>query len=162
MAKAAIVVLADPDDASGTGRMANALITAREFKEEGDEVAVVFDGAGVRWVPRLTDPEHKYSRLLDSLEDRVAGAYGVREEIEASEVPLISEYRRHPSLRAYAAGLDHEHAAPNSSLSASGGCRARGYSRKTRPKGRCLPLSHPSIPGSARSRCPGIACRLEG
>lgn len=110
MPKAAIVVFADPDEPSGTGRLANALITAREFDEEGDDVVVLFDGAGVRWIPVLADPEHKYGRLLDSVRDRVAGAcaycaqaYGVREAIEAAKVPLISEYRRHPSLRSYAA-----------------------------------------------------------
>lgn len=108
--KAAIVVLADVGDPGGTGRLANALVTAKEFKEEGDEVAVIFDGAGVRWIPELSNPEHKYSRLLDSLGDRVAGAcaycaqaYGVRDEIEQAGIPLLSEYKRHPSLRSYAA-----------------------------------------------------------
>lgn len=108
--KAAIIILADPEDPSGTGRLANALVTAGEFKEEGDEVVVIFDGAGVRWIPELVKPEHKYGRLLVSLGDSVAGAcaycaqaYGVREAIEAADVPLISDYKRHPSLRTYAA-----------------------------------------------------------
>lgn len=110
MPKAAIVIFADVGEPSGSGRVANGLITAKEFKEEGDEVAVIFDGAGVRWIPELADPEHKYSRLFSSLDDCIAGAcaycahaYGIREEVEQAGVPLLSEYKRHPSLHGYAA-----------------------------------------------------------
>jgi len=39
--------------------MANALTTALEFQEAGDEVQLMFDGAGVTWIPRLTDAEEK-------------------------------------------------------------------------------------------------------
>jgi len=48
MAKAAIVLLADNETPDGTGRMANALTTAREFAEAGDDVRIIFDGAGVK------------------------------------------------------------------------------------------------------------------
>jgi hypothetical protein len=37
MAKAAIVLLADVDTPEGRGRMANALTTAKEFKDAGDD-----------------------------------------------------------------------------------------------------------------------------
>ena len=50
MTKAAIVILADTESKEGLGRMANALTVAKEFKEEGHKVNVVFDGAGTRWV----------------------------------------------------------------------------------------------------------------
>ncbi|MGD9734071.1 MAG: DsrE family protein [Solirubrobacterales bacterium] len=110
MPSAAIVILAGVEDPSGTGRVVNALMTAGEFKEEGDEVVVIFDGAGVKWVPELANPEGRYHRLLASLGDSVAGAcaycaqaYGVREVVEQAGVRLISEYKRHPSLRSYAA-----------------------------------------------------------
>jgi hypothetical protein len=45
VAKAAIVVLADTETSGELGRVVNALTTAKELKQEGDEVAVVFDGA---------------------------------------------------------------------------------------------------------------------
>jgi len=48
--KAAIILFADTDRPEGMGRMANALTSAREFNEAGDEVLVIFDGAGVKWV----------------------------------------------------------------------------------------------------------------
>jgi hypothetical protein len=108
MTKAAIVVLADTETGGDLGRVVNALTTAKEFKETGDEVTLVFDGAGTKWIPELSNG-HKYSDLFRQVRDRVAGAceycsnaYGVREEIESSGVELLGEYEHHPSLHSYA------------------------------------------------------------
>lgn len=102
----AIILFADTDTPEGLGRAVNALTTAKEFKEAGDEVRVVFDGAGVKWVPALADPEHKYHRAFDDVRDVVSGAcdycsraYGVKEEVESTDVSLMSEYSGHPSVR---------------------------------------------------------------
>jgi hypothetical protein len=85
--------------------MANALITAKEFADAGDEAVLIFDGAGVRWIPQLTSVEHKYHRLLEDVRHLIAGAcvycsraYGVKDEIEASHFPLLDEFRGHPSI----------------------------------------------------------------
>ncbi len=43
--KVAIVILADTETQADRARAANALTTAYEFKEAGEEVAVVFTGA---------------------------------------------------------------------------------------------------------------------
>lgn len=109
MSKAAIVVLADTETAGELGRAVNALTTAKEFKEAGDEVAVVFDGAGTKWVVELSDAERKYSDLFSAVRDRVAGAceycsqaYGVREEVEQTGIELLGDYEHHPSLHGYA------------------------------------------------------------
>jgi glycosyltransferase involved in cell wall biosynthesis len=42
----------------------------------GDEVRVIFDGAGTQWPGVLSDPQHKSPRLWESVADTVAGAYG--------------------------------------------------------------------------------------
>jgi hypothetical protein len=109
MPKAAIVVLADTESPGDLGRVVNAMTTAKEFNEAGDEVAVVFDGAGTKWIPQLSNPEHKYSELYDSIRDRIAGAceycskaYGVRDQVESTGVQLLDEYEHHPSLHTYA------------------------------------------------------------
>lgn len=106
MPKAAIILLAEPGSPESMGRMANALTTAQEFKEAGDESVIVFDGAGTKWVPELSDPDHKYHRLLEQVRDRVEGAcvycaraYGVKDEIDAAGIPLIDDFRGHPSVR---------------------------------------------------------------
>lgn len=106
MAKAAIVVLADTETHEHLGRIANALTSAKEFKEAGDETTVVFDGAGTKWVPELSDPDHRLHEGFESVKDVVAGAcsycaasFGVKEEVEKSDVPLLEEYAGHPSLQ---------------------------------------------------------------
>jgi hypothetical protein len=108
MTKAAIVVLADTETAGDLGRLVNALNTAKEFKEAGDEVTLIFDGAGTKWIPELSNG-HKYSGLYDDVQDKIAGAceycskaYGVREQVESSGVELLGEYEHHPSLHGYA------------------------------------------------------------
>lgn len=104
--KAAVVLLADTDTPEGMGRMANALTTAREMKEEGDEVKVIFDGAGTKWAAALADEGHKYSKLLDQVRDKVEGAcaycsnaYQVKDQIEDAGIDLIDDFDGHPSLR---------------------------------------------------------------
>ncbi len=106
MAKLGVVVLADTETAGDLGRAVNALITAREAKEAGDDVTIVFDGAGTKWVSELSNPEHEYSELLQRVSDVVAGAcsycakaYGVKDAVERADVPLLADYDDHPSLR---------------------------------------------------------------
>jgi len=108
--KAAIILFADTDRPEGMGRMANALTSAREFKEAGDEVVVIFDGAGVKWVPELADEGHKYHGLLDEVRDVVAGAcvycsraYGVQDQVAAADIPFLDDFRGHPSIRSLVA-----------------------------------------------------------
>ena len=54
--KTAIIILSDPKSGSeeALGRVFNALALASECKQKGDEVAVVFNGAGTRWPAELT------------------------------------------------------------------------------------------------------------
>jgi hypothetical protein len=106
MAKAALVVLADTDTREGTGRIANALVTAQEFDQAGDEVTIVFDGAGTKWIPELANSEHKYHERFEALKPRVAGAcaycaraFGVRKQVESADIALLDEYEQHPSIR---------------------------------------------------------------
>lgn len=106
MAKVAIVVLADTETHGDLARAVNALIAAKEFKEGGDEVTLVFDGAGTRWIGELSKPEHRAHGLYEAVKDEIAGAcgfcaaaFGAMERVRASGVPLLEEYERHPSLR---------------------------------------------------------------
>lgn len=106
MAKAAAVVFADTGSPEGLGRVVNALTTAQEFKEAGDEVVVVFDGAGTKWIAELSREDHKYHQLFEDVRDVLAGAcsycanaYGVKEAVENAGVQLLEEYKGHPSLR---------------------------------------------------------------
>jgi hypothetical protein len=73
--KAAVIVLSDPK--SGTeealGRLFNALATTWEFKQRGDDVRLLFQGAGTRWAGELQREGHPARELYQSVEDRVEG-----------------------------------------------------------------------------------------
>jgi hypothetical protein len=102
----AIVIFADIESHSDPGRAVNALLTAREADECGDDVRVIFDGAGTGWAGVLADPGHCSHPLYASIRHRITGAclycanaFGHTAAIEAAGIPLIDEYRQHPSLR---------------------------------------------------------------
>jgi hypothetical protein len=106
MTKAAILLLADIETHADMGRAANALMTAQEFAEEGDEVTLIFDGAGTRWAAELVKEENKLHGAFERVQDKVAGAchycagaFEVREELEESGIPLLREHEGHPSVR---------------------------------------------------------------
>ena len=106
MAKAAVVVLADTGSREGMGRISNALVTAQEFDETGDDVTIIFDGAGTKWIPELANAEHKYHERFEAVKPRIAGAcaycaaaFGVRKEVQSAEITLLDEYEQHPSIR---------------------------------------------------------------
>ncbi len=98
--KAAIVVLSDPKTGSedALGRVFNALAAAYDFKQGGDDVTILFHGAGTRWIGELTKAEHPAHTLFEEVKDEVAGAscgcadvFGATEEVEKSGFDLISE-----------------------------------------------------------------------
>jgi len=73
MAKAAIVILAGNESHADYGRLANGLEAAKEFAEtEGDELELIFDGAGTQWIPELEDEESDYHELYQAVRDDAA------------------------------------------------------------------------------------------
>jgi hypothetical protein len=105
MNKVLVLVLADIDTKGDLGRVVNAMQTTKEFKEAGDEIRLVFDGAGTRWIGALGSTEHKYHALFASVKDRAgacsycARAFGVKSAVEQQAVTLLEEFDGHPSLR---------------------------------------------------------------
>ncbi|NQZ52630.1 MAG: DsrE family protein [Piscirickettsiaceae bacterium] len=98
--KAAIIILSDPKSGSedALGRVFNALATAYDFKQGGDEVTVLFQGAGTRWIAELSNPTHPVYELFETVKDTVAGVscgcaevFGATEEIEKSAFDLITD-----------------------------------------------------------------------
>jgi hypothetical protein len=105
MLKISVVLLADTETHGDLGRLANALALVKEAKAAGDEVELVFDGAATRWIPRLSQPEHKLHGQFEEIRDRVAGAceycvgaFGVSEEVRSAGIRILSEFEGHPSL----------------------------------------------------------------
>ena len=106
MTNAAIVILAGTESHADAGRLVNALETAGEFsRTDGDEVELIFDGAGARWIPELEDEESDYHELYRAVQDEAgvckycAGAFGVADAVGESDVVTLDENDGHPSIR---------------------------------------------------------------
>ena len=106
MNKVAVVILADTETHESLGRVVNGLELAKELQENDDEVKIVFDGAGTKWVPELEDEDHDAHPLFEAVSGSIYGAcrfcskaFGVFEEVKSSEADLLDEYEQHPSLR---------------------------------------------------------------
>jgi hypothetical protein len=105
MPKAAMIVYADTGNAEQAGRVGNALETAKEFKEHGDEIRVIFDGTGTKWIPELEDSSHHLNPLYQTVKhdvqvcDYCADAFHVIDSVRKYDVELVAEYEGHPSIR---------------------------------------------------------------
>lgn len=98
--KIAIVIMSDPLNGSeeSLGRALNALALAHEHQTAGDDVALLFKGAGTRWPEQLVKLSHPANGLYNLVRETVHGAscacaarYGATEGVKASGVPLISD-----------------------------------------------------------------------
>ncbi len=98
--KTAIVILSDPKNGSeeALGRVFNALALASECKEKGDEVAIVFNGAGTRWPEELEKLSHPGHQLYEAVRDVISGAscgcaevFGATKGVQACGVPLVKD-----------------------------------------------------------------------
>lgn len=97
--KTAIIILSDPNTGSeeALGRVFNALAAAYDFKQANDDVEILFQGAGTRWVGELSKSNHPAHTLFKEVEDKVAGVscgcadvFGGAEDAKKSGFDLIS------------------------------------------------------------------------
>ena len=98
--KTAIVILSDPKSGSeeALGRVFNALAAAYDFKQAGEEVSILFQGAGTRWIGELNQKQHPAHDLFEAVKDQVAGVscgcadvFGGTEEAEKAGLDLIKD-----------------------------------------------------------------------
>ncbi|WP_287128328.1 DsrE family protein [Candidatus Cyanaurora vandensis] len=95
--KAAVIVLSDPKNGKeALGRLFNALAVAYDFKHNGDEVTIQFQGTGTLWLSELTQPDHPVASLYAAVVDTVAGvSCGCAEvfgaEVESSGLALLKD-----------------------------------------------------------------------
>ncbi len=73
MVKIAVVIVADTETHGDLGRAVNALLMVREAKEAGDEIRLIFDGAGTKWIGILSDSGHRSHALYKAVEDQITG-----------------------------------------------------------------------------------------
>jgi hypothetical protein len=85
--KSAIIVLSDPNNGEDAlGRVFNALATAYDYQQAGDDVTILFQGAGTRWIGELSQSNHPVHALFDAVKDNIAGvSCGCAEVFGATE-----------------------------------------------------------------------------
>jgi len=106
MTNAAVIVLAGTDGHENVGRLVNGLETAKEFADtDGDDVELIFDGAGTQWIPELEDEGSDYHELYQAVRDDAAacdycaGAFGVEDAVADAGVVTLDDHDGHPSVR---------------------------------------------------------------
>ena len=106
MTKIAIVVFADTNTMEAMGKVSNALVLASEAIEAGDELKIIFEGAGTKWIGEMEKTDHTLHQKYLGMKQHITGAcaycakaFGVKNEIEKAGLPLLDEYKNHPSLR---------------------------------------------------------------
>jgi hypothetical protein len=106
MHKVAVVIYSKLEGA-GNSAIYRQLMFAQELQRAGDDVAVVFDGAGSLAAAELAQPGHPMHALFNDVRGLVRGvclycakSYGVLDAIEATGLRLLGDDRGHASLRA--------------------------------------------------------------
>ena len=106
MTKIAIVVFSDTNTMEALGKVSNAFVLATEAIEAGDELKIIFEGAGTKWIGELEKEDHKLHGLYQNIKSKITGVckfcsqvFGVKNEVEKAGLPLLDEYKDHPSLR---------------------------------------------------------------
>ena len=111
MQKVAVVVLADSDVPEGRGRMAHAIHLAQALQAAGDEVKVVFEGIGVKWLEAFHKRDHpftqNYGAVFDGIKGNIVGAcdfcangrFGVGESIAEAGYAFLGGEGNHYDMR---------------------------------------------------------------
>jgi hypothetical protein len=97
MSKTAIVLFSDPKAGSeeALGRLFNALFLTYDLKEHKEEVALIFQGTGIRWATELVKADHPAAPLFRAVQDKVVGVcggcadvFGSASDVEATGLPV--------------------------------------------------------------------------
>jgi hypothetical protein len=107
MTNAAIFILAGTEGHENVGRLVNGLEAAKEFVDAGDDVEVIFDGAGTEWVEELEDPDSDYHELYQAVRgdvgvcDYCSSAFGVEDAVDEAGLATLDDHEGHPSVRSF-------------------------------------------------------------
>jgi len=111
MQKFAIILQAGPGTHESHARMFHSMVYARELRDAGHEVQLIFDGAATEWLARWGDPQNdddrgmgglfmqlKEAGLAYAVCDFCSAVFKVRDKLQHAGEPLAAEYMGHPSI----------------------------------------------------------------
>jgi hypothetical protein len=97
--KTVIVVFSDPKSGSdeALGRLFNALFLTLELKEKKQDVALIFQGAGTRWIAEASKSDHPTHAIYAAVKDKVlvcggcADVFGATAQAESAGARLVRD-----------------------------------------------------------------------
>lgn len=107
MDKYLVLAMNESDTPEGRGRMVHVMHTARDLKNAGVDVKVVFAGIGVTWLTEFNKMEHPFTKhylpVWESIQDDIAGVcnfcskgrFGAGEDTEALGLDFLGEDGSH-------------------------------------------------------------------
>ena len=97
--KTVIVVFSDPKSGSdeALGRMFNALFLTLELKEKKQDVTLIFQGAGTRWIAEASKSDHPTHAIYAAVKDKIlvcggcADVFGATAQAESAGARLVRD-----------------------------------------------------------------------
>ncbi len=100
------VVIQSKLEGAGRSAVYRAMMFVDELLRAGDDVALVFDGAGTTALAGMLPPSSDLHRVWTKAAPALRGAcrhcaksYEVQDALEAAQVPMLGDDRGHASLR---------------------------------------------------------------
>ncbi len=108
MAKVAIIVLEGTELKESVAKIRHAMIYSKEIKASGNEIIIIFDGNGTKWLDIISNETSEYdflNKLFKEITEmgiiyRACGFCSARKEVRESlskkNIIFLSEYEGHP------------------------------------------------------------------
>lgn len=107
--KFVIILQAGTEGHEGMARALHALLYAKELKDGGHPIVLIFDGAGTTWAEAMRKPDHMFhakfvelekSGIVEEVCDYCSGAFKVKDQLrKQGGVPFSSDFGGHPSIK---------------------------------------------------------------
>jgi hypothetical protein len=101
------IVIYSKLEGGGKSAVYRALMFADDLIRAGDDVTIVFDGAGSTALADMIKPEIDLHRVWNKAAPALRGvcaycakSYGVKDALEAAAIPMLTDDKGHASLRA--------------------------------------------------------------
>ena len=110
MGKVAIIVLEGTESKESVARIRHALIYSKEIKDAGNEIMLIFDGNGTKWLNIISDETSEFdflNKLFKEVKsmgiapkacDFCSTRKEVKDSLKLKNIEFLSEYDRHPNV----------------------------------------------------------------
>ncbi len=110
MAKVAIIVLEGTELKESVAKIRHAMIYSKEIKASGNEIMLIFDGNGTKWLDIISNETSEYdflNKLFKEITEMgiihkacgfCSARKGVKESLQKKNILFLSEYDEHPDV----------------------------------------------------------------